>query len=429
MQNSIEFRFTHLHPKQQEIALDPAKYKVICAGRRAGKSKFACSHVTFHAITTQAPYWWVAPTFRNTQAAWRELVALATQNPKFKVRIFKDEYIIEFPKLDTSRASAGFVQVVSGADPDNMRSAGRAGVVYDEAAFGQERVWTEILLPSLMDYDGWAMLISTPNGFNWFYNVWLKAEREQDGYKAFRFTSYDNLYIGVTPEDALAGRVNTPERVRAIVDQRKQTMLERTFRQDILAEFIDDALGVFRGIDRVKYRPEEDAPIDGHHYVMGVDWGRSHDYTAISVWDATERREVYLDRFNQIGWTLQRGRVAALFEKWRPSVIVCESNFTGEANIEELQKEGLPVRAFRMTNEGKKQLVERLALAIERADCRLLDDEAANDELRTYGAEVLPSGAIRYSAPQGGFDDTVVARMLAWSQVGEQVGHIMILDW
>lgn len=416
----VALQLTELHPKQLEIAHDPAKYKVVCAGRRAGKSKFACSHVTYHALTTQAPYWWVAPTFRNTQAAWRELTELAKQIPK--IRIYKDEFLIEFPKLDTARQSAGFVQVVSAADPDNMRSAGLAGVVYDEAAYGQERVWNEVLLPALLDYEkygyGWAMLISTPNGYNWFHRLYSKGERGEDGYKAFRFTSYDNPHLGATPET-----------VKANVDKLRAVMTEQGFKQEILAEFIDDALGVFRGINACIYHDPPREPQGGHDYVMGVDWGRAHDYTAISVWDSTERREVYLDKFNQVGWQLQRGRVAQIAADWNVGFIKVEDNGIGAANVEELQMEGLPIYAVRMTNQEKKRLVEKLSLGIERADVGLLDDPAANDELRIYGAEVLPSGMIRYTAPEGAHDDTVIARMLAYDAIGDDIGDPVILDW
>src|SRR5690606_33747913 len=50
-------------------------------------------------------------------------------------------------------------------------------VVMDEAAFMQERAWREKLRPTLSDRGGWATFISTPNGQNWFYNLFQQADR------------------------------------------------------------------------------------------------------------------------------------------------------------------------------------------------------------------------------------------------------------
>ena len=96
-----------------------------------------------------------------------------------------------------------------------------------------------------------------------------------------------------------------------------------------------------------------EAPHPEHRYVFGVDWGRSHDYTAIAVIDATLRQMVALDRFNQIGWSLQRGRLRALADFWRPRVIWAEANSFGSPNIEALIQDGLPMRSFQTSASNK----------------------------------------------------------------------------
>ena len=75
---------------------------------------------------------------------------------------------------------------------------------------------------------------------------------------------------------------------------------------------------------------------------------------------------VALDRFNQIGWSLQRNRLRALANHWKPKVIWAEINSIGEPNIEALIQEGLPIRGFRTTAQSKPPLIEALALALER---------------------------------------------------------------
>jgi hypothetical protein len=95
-------------------------------------------------------------------------------------------------------------------------------------------------------------------------------------------------------------------------------------------------------------------------------------------------------------------------------VIWAEANSIGAPNIEALQDEGLPVRAFTTTAKSKPPLIEDLALAIERADLALLPDEGLLSELASYAMERLPAGGYRYSAPPGLHDDLVIAAALAW---------------
>ena len=145
-----------------------------------------------------------------------------------------------------------------------------------------------------------------------------------------------------------------------------------------------------------------------------MDWGRSHDYTAIALVDVEARQMVALDRFHHIGWDLQRGRLKALCELWNPRAVWAEENSIGSVNIEALQADGLPVRPFRMTAASKAPLIEALALAIERRDLALLPDDVLLGELAAYTMERLPGGGFRYSAPPGLHDDTVIALALAW---------------
>lgn len=404
-QTTLELNLTVLHPKQQEIAHHPAKHKVVCAGRRAGKSKLCCSHAIFRAIAYREPVWWVAPTFRNTKAAWRELVTLV-EPIRRTVNVYKDDFLIEI------KGGGGFVQVVSAAEPDNMRSVGLGGYIFDEAAYGEARVHTEVLLPALLDFDGWSMLISTPNGFNWFHQEFQRGIAGEQDHASFHFTTYDNPHLKKSAIDAL-----------------RANMTEKAWRQEIMAEFVADALSVFRNIAGCVYHEPEAEPLAGHDYVIGVDWGRKHDHTALSVWNVTERREVALDRFSQVGFGIQSGRIRALVDHWQPTLVIAEENGIGMANVERLQDMGIPMEAFKMSMQSKKLVVEEFALALERGEAGITDHAVGNGELQAYQENVTVKGNIQYSAPDGGHDDTVVARMLAWHTMAEAIGDPFILDW
>jgi len=190
-------------------------------------------------------------------------------------------------------------------------------------------------------------------------------------------------------------------------------MPERVFRQEILAEFLENAGGVFRRVlEAATLQPQ--APTAHGQYVMGVDWGKSNDFTVLTVIDVVQREMVAMDRFNQIDYAVQRGRLQALAERYKPTVILAESNSMGEPIIEQLQRDGLPVRGFQTTNATKAAIIEGLALAFERTELRILDDATLVGELQAYEMDKTASGLVRYGAPEGMHDDTVMSLALAW---------------
>jgi len=79
-----------------------------------------------------------------------------------------------------------------------------------------------------------------------------------------------------------------------------------------------------------------------------------------------------------------------------------------------LQEMNVPVQPFTTTNATKAQIIQALELAFERETIQILDDELLINELMAYQIEKLPSGLIRYNAPDGMHDDTVIALALAW---------------
>jgi hypothetical protein len=188
---------------------------------------------------------------------------------------------------------------------------------------------------------------------------------------------------------------------------------ERTYQQEWLAQFVDDG-SIFRGVHAAA-TAERAERIDGHVYVMGCDWGKYNDYTVLTVIDATTRAVVALDRFNQIDYSLQLGRVQALAERYQPDVIVAEKNSIGDPILERLYYEhGLPIQPFTTTNASKAKIIDSLSLAFERQSLRILNDPALIGELQAFEATRLPGGLLRYSAPEGMHDDQVISLALAW---------------
>lgn len=385
------------HPGQHEILRHPARFKVVACGRRFGKTETGKILLIERALAGCVG-WWISPTYRMADDVWRELKwaldgAIVQKNEEMR-------------RLDV--AGGGVIRVRSGRDPDGLRGAGLDLAVLDEAAYLHPDVWRAAIRPALADRRGEALFLSTPRGRNWFWGVWMNGQSAaHPDWMSWRFPTAANPLID--PAEIEAARASLPERV---------------FREEYLAEFQDDGGLVFRRVEACATVDVGEQPRAGARYVFGVDWAREDDFTCIAVLDADRRRLVALDRFNEIGWSLQRGRLAALADRWQPEAIWAEANSIGGPNIEALQAEGLPVIPFTTTATSKGPLIEALALALERDELAILRDPALLGELGAYRLERLPSGRFRYGAPPGGHDDCVIALALAWH--GAQQGGVGI---
>jgi len=336
--------------------------------------------------------WWVSPSYRMSTVVWRDLKNVLTN-----VQIDKNE-VDRYIALPTS----GTITVRSADNPDSLRGAGLDYVILDECPLILEQAWTEALRPTLADRNGGAMLIGTPKGRNWFWRMFNSPDM-----RAWRFPTSANPYI--PPDEIEAQRASLPERV---------------YLQEIEAQFIDDAGGVFRRVAESATAKEQREAVEGHEYIVGVDWGKHEDYTAITVIDLTTKTMAMLDRFNRIDYVLQRGRLAGIAARFRPRIIIAERNAMGDPIIEQLQRDGMRIQPFTTTNATKAQIIDGLALAFERGELTILNDRTLITELQAYQSERLPSGMLRYGSPSGMHDDTVMALALAWS--GAQESHPLI---
>ncbi|MBC7815099.1 MAG: hypothetical protein H7175_28335 [Burkholderiales bacterium] len=386
-------QFIRPHTGQEAILRHPARFRVVACGRRFGKTETGKILLTEQALRG-ARCWWLAPTFQMSGQVWRDLKALVLGTIT-NVTVSETEKRMDFP-------GGGMMAIRSTHVAQNLRGMGLDFAVLDEAAFMEPTVWPEVVRPMLLERRGGALFLSSPNGLNWFHDLYqLGLDPMQDEWRSFQFTSYDNPLIAPDEIDNL--RRNTPERV---------------WREEYMAEFIADSGQVFRNVRAAASILSSGAqPVYGRQYIAGLDWGKENDSTVIVIIDAETRQMVDMDRFNQIGWELQRGHVATMCAKWQPSMVWAEANSIGAPNIEALQAEGLPVQAFTTTARSKQSIIEGLALAIERGEIGLLADDVLLGELAAYTLRRLPGGGYQYGAPSGLHDDCVIALALAWHGV------------
>ena len=188
------------------------RFKLLCSGRRFGKTYLCIARLVAWAIQNPGSLnWYVTQTYKSAkQIAWRQLRTMVP--------------VEMFAKKNESELSVeltnGSVIALKGADSaDALRGVSLSSLIVDEAAYVKQEAWEMVLRPALSDQGGPAWFITTPAGLNWFHDLWEAAQEEKD-WQTFSFTTVEGG--NVPPEEVAAA---------------KRTLDERTFRQEYLASF------------------------------------------------------------------------------------------------------------------------------------------------------------------------------------------------
>ena len=197
----------------QKVVYDaPERFKLLCSGRRFGKTYLCITRLINWAMEKPGSLcWYVTANYRMAkQIAWRQLRAMIPP----EVFLAKNEAEL------TVELKNGSILALKGSDnPDSLRGVSLSALVVDEAAYVRQEAWEMVLRPALSDQGGPAWFITTPAGLNWFHDLWEQAHLEDD----WRTFSYTTIQGGNVP----------PEEVEAA----RRTLDERTFRQEYLASF------------------------------------------------------------------------------------------------------------------------------------------------------------------------------------------------
>ncbi len=248
------------YPAQEEIAEAMLTHSrvVVRAGRRFGKSALALNLVFREALHKPGRYWIIAPEYKQAKSIyWRELVDKYIPKALI-VNKNNNELILE---IKTLNGESSIIEFKGSDRDDSLRGAGLAGVVLDEYAFQREHVWDKIISPMLIQTNGWALFITTPNGvanhFKKFWDTAVAVESEGDpDWKTFHFTSYDN------PSPGMADRL----------DKERARLTEEYFTQEYMAEFAKFAGLIFTDFDPAIHIREFEVDENWSFY-RGMDFG------------------------------------------------------------------------------------------------------------------------------------------------------------
>ena len=374
------------HSGQLEVHNSDARFKVLSAGRRWGKTRLGVNEC-LDAAAQGGRAWWVSPSYKTSEVGWRPLRQIARKLPGAEIRLV--DRMVTLP-------GGGFVAVRSADNPDSLRGEGLDYVVMDECAFMQKEAWTEAIRPALSDRQGKALFISTPKGRNWFWEVYQRGVNGEEGWQAWTFPTANNPFIAESEIEAA-----------------KRDLPEMIFRQEYLAEFIDDSGGVFRRVQEAAILEPREYE-QGKQYVAGVDVAASVDFTVVSVLDAESKEMVYMDRFNRVDYPVLINRLESVYHRYHLTSMVVESNSIGRPVIDELVSRGLNIVPFATTSATKQGIIQNLQAAFENRQILVLDEPVLIGELLSFESKRNASGGFSYSAPDGMHDDTVLSLAIAW---------------
>lgn len=404
LMESVKDKVVHPHAAQRKVLDSQARFKVMNAGRRTGKTVLAAKIILQRCRQPNQVTWWVAPTYKVVKRGYAEIL-----------RQLPNGVLTHIPapatNFDAGRSvslrfkNGSIIELYSAERPEGMLGEGVDFAVLDESAIMPARIWEQVVRPTLMDRGGGALMISTPRGRNWFYQAWRRGQDSQmDAWESWTFPTASNPFIAAEE-----------------IAEMEATLPRITFQQEVLADFIADGSSVFILNDKA-IQPHEilkDHFINGikpvGHIVLGIDLARTTDYTVIYGARMADRRNCYFERMNSVKWSEQKRRirraVASCEAAGATGVTLCmDSTGVGDPIVEELEESGYDVIGINFTTH-KNNMVRLLAKDLETAKAFVLSD-AEIHEFENYAMSFTPSRKMSYSAPTGEHDDVVAAKML-----------------
>lgn len=208
---------------QQEVFKDSARFKVVAAGRRCGKSRLSAVTLLIEALNCPegSSVMYVAPTLGQARSIiWDLLHDLGRP-------VIKSSHV---NNLEITLINGRKILVRGADNPDSLRGVSLTYLVLDECAFIKEDVWQKILRAALSDKKGRALFISTPSGRNWFYDTFkLGQSGEDEEWKSWHKTTADNETID-------------PKEIEAA----KRSLSSFAFKQEYLSSFDTSGADIFK---------------------------------------------------------------------------------------------------------------------------------------------------------------------------------------
>lgn len=217
-----------LHPKQQEVIRSKARFKIIRAGRRSGKTVLKTETLLFKAVNQDDRIvWYIAPT----QIQARDIIWEALKSRVGKIGTSYEQRLEM--KVPTTQGGSSLIKIAGWENRENFRGKRADHIEFDELDTMRDFfiAWKEIFRPALIDTEGTAGFGGTPKKENPNLRRLEKEAETDSNFACFHFTTFDNPFL---PKDEL----------EKIVEEYKND--QSSYKQEILAEYVENQGALFR---------------------------------------------------------------------------------------------------------------------------------------------------------------------------------------
>ena len=379
-----------LTPAQATIDASPARFKFVRAGRKFGKTTYAQKKALDWLRAPGSVHWHIAPTYKHAKLiSWEEFKALIPHEALGKKP--NDQDLLITLKNGSRR------HLMGSDDPDALRGPAPSSFTFEEAAFQKANVWSEIMRPNIMPKKAPGLFISTPKGYNWFYDLEQTALKAiADGkpdWAVFHYSVFDNPTLDVSE----------------IEEARKSCDSEAIWNQEYLALYESSVGRVFAGLDVGKHTAK--LAIPSGKVFRSVDWGM-RDNTA-ALWGFVREGKLYVYR-EYLSNNLSAPQQANIIKQMTgPNELVERTAISHDATKEDNEMKGLTVLwHFRsaginplIPSSRKKENSRQMINQLIREDRLIIDKDRCPKLWKQLMAYEWTDNAIE--KPEDGNDDAV----------------------
>lgn len=305
-----------LHQTQKQVAVDLHRFRVLCCGRRWGKTTVAIDQMKGRASIADSRIAYIAPTYQQARdIAWEQLKNDCRQAAES----------INESRLEIKLVNGSLIILRGWESIETLRGQKFNMVVLDEVAMMRNFwiMWQEVIRPTLTDMKGEGLFISTPKGFNHFYDLFNFQDKDED-YKSFHFTSYDNPFL---PHEEL--------------NKAQKELTEDRFAQEYLADFRKTQGLVYKDFDRNKHTFNElPSNIQIVEVISGIDWGWTNPASAHKILKDSQRNYWVVEEYYKRQQTTSQ--IIETVASWRPNKVYPDP--AEPDRNEEARRAGLNVR-------------------------------------------------------------------------------------
>ena len=371
---NVELEFL---PKQWELFNDDARFKVIAKGRRFGLTKgFSLYAISKCLSEVDYSMLWVDTIYGNINRYYERY---------FLPELKKIKHLCAYKKQDNIlKINESYIDFRSADRPENIEGQSYKTIIINEAGIilKDRRLWTESILPMVMDHKANVLIGGTPKG-KWtkknekhlFYELYQKGEvgsgqsavgsrqssvgspstslgMTKDKWKSFNYSTYENPLLDEAEikevENEIPYFLRQQEIYGKFIEENEAQIIKhewwKYFRMVEGLGLMVDGRGASTslGIERIV-----------QSWDTAFKTKEENDFSVCTTWGITKNKFLLLHLFRErMEFPELKRKAAELFLMFKPSVVLIEDKASGQSLIQELERETrIPIRKIKVDKD------------------------------------------------------------------------------